>query len=59
MKIVHIGFGKCGSTTLQQLIFPKIALFKKIEFLYPDYELIKCAKDFIDNDVDPKSLWHI
>ena len=56
MKIVHIGFGKSGSTTLQQLIFPKIALFKKIEFVYPDYELIKCAKDFIDNDSDPKNL---
>ena len=54
MKIVHIGFGKSGSTTLQQLILPKIAEQKKIKFLYPDYELIKSVKNFIDNGIRPK-----
>ena len=41
---------------LQQLILPKIAEQKKIKFLYPDYELIKSVKNFIDNGISPKKL---
>ena len=33
MKLLHIGLGKCGSTLLQQEIFPKIANFKQIQYI--------------------------
>ena len=33
MKLLHIGLGKCGSTLLQQEIFPKISKFKNISYI--------------------------
>ncbi len=32
-KLIHIGLGKCGSTFLQESIFPKIAREKNIEYI--------------------------
>ena len=33
MKLLHIGLGKCGSTLLQQEIFPKISKLKNISYI--------------------------
>jgi len=42
MKIIHIGLGKAGSTTLQEIIFPKICKKYSINFInlnnYKNYD---------------------
>lgn len=37
-KIVHIGFGKCGSSKLQKDIFPYIASIKKFKYWGDEYK---------------------
>ena len=37
-KIVHIGFGKCGSSKLQKDIFPYIANLKKLKYWGDEYK---------------------
>ena len=37
IRLVHIGLGKTATTTLQKIIFPKIANFLNIEYLSTDY----------------------
>ena len=37
-KIVHIGFGKCGSSKLQKDIFPYIANLKRLKYWGDEYK---------------------
>ena len=43
-KIVHVGFGKCATTTLQKKIFPIIAKEKKINYWSNTYVLDSLSK---------------
>ena len=52
LKLLHIGLGKTGSTTLQKEIFPEISSHYNIKFFNQDIDQKKKSFHILENESD-------